>query len=235
MRLMAKSKIIKQLAKGEIELETALRELRVLLMDFGRPEILDWVNCELEGYPHTDDENANLPDYRIAPGVLKGSYTIGNKIVKNISIPLMPNAPDSLMRFVSEIPFYEGISSLRLMIGNNADTMSPIAMRLSGQHNLLLQTNAAIHMDGLLESYVEVSRVSVQKVIESVSNKTMDILSFIEREFGVLDELDIEVDTKTDDQKETIVNNIYLIMYDARKNIVIGDNNKVRGLDISQT
>ena len=72
--LVAKSKIIKDLANDKVDLYTALKRTKVLLQDLNDEEILKWVNYEIEGYP----DDVNLPDYRIVPGQLYGSYIKGS-------------------------------------------------------------------------------------------------------------------------------------------------------------
>lgn len=63
---MAKSRIIKELASGKVSLETGLKQLKVLLTEFNKSEMLRWVNCELQGYGDSDI----VPEYRIAAGNL---------------------------------------------------------------------------------------------------------------------------------------------------------------------
>lgn len=53
---MAKSKMLKEFAQNKIELESLLKQLKLLLVDLGKEELVDWVNYEIEGYP----ANANL-------------------------------------------------------------------------------------------------------------------------------------------------------------------------------
>ena len=81
---------------------------------------------------------------------------------------------------------------------------------------------------------MEVSRLSVQKVMDSVTVCVMDILKILDREFGCLDELDIEVESKTEDEKKKIVNNIFIVINDNRKSVGIGDNNKIQNVKIDQ-
>lgn len=44
---MAKSTIIKELANSKIDTATALKRLKILLLNLDKPELNDWVNCEL--------------------------------------------------------------------------------------------------------------------------------------------------------------------------------------------
>ena len=48
---MAKSKIIKDLANGVVDTQTALKRTKVLLQDLGDKDLLNWVSYEIGGYP----------------------------------------------------------------------------------------------------------------------------------------------------------------------------------------
>ena len=44
---MAKSQIIKDLANGKVDTQTALKRTKVLLQDLENDDLLDWVNYEI--------------------------------------------------------------------------------------------------------------------------------------------------------------------------------------------
>ena len=71
---MARSKIIKDLANGDVDTLTALKRAKVLLANFDNPEVKAWINSEITGYP----SDTTLPDYRITKGTLVGSYFKGS-------------------------------------------------------------------------------------------------------------------------------------------------------------
>ena len=53
---MAKSQVIKDLANNTINLQTALKRVKVLLQEFDDEKLLEWVNYEIEGYPSDDEK-----------------------------------------------------------------------------------------------------------------------------------------------------------------------------------
>ena len=55
-----KSKIIKELANGSIDTQTALKRTKVLLQELDNDDVLRWINCEIEGYSSGSD----VPEYR---------------------------------------------------------------------------------------------------------------------------------------------------------------------------
>ena len=92
---MAKSQIIKDLANGKVDTQTALKRTKVLLQDLENDDLLDWVNYEIEGYP----DDVEIPDYRAIGGQLYGTYfkgSMANHITYNhVPLPL-GNLPDEI-------------------------------------------------------------------------------------------------------------------------------------------
>ena len=58
----------------------------------------------------------------------------------------------------------------------------------------------------------------------------MDTLLLLENEFGNLDDLEIDISSKTPNERDTIIQKIYITLYD--NSISIGDNNKIKNSDI---
>lgn len=59
----------------------------------------------------------------------------------------------------------------------------------------------------------------------------MQFILTLEKEFGNLDELDIDISTKDTAELKEIVNYIQINLYD--NSITIGDNNKIKHSDIT--
>lgn len=115
---MAKSRIIKELANGTIDTQTALKRTKVLLQDLGNDDILQWVNYEVEGYPSGED----VPEYRRLSGQLYGSYfkgSIANHIkYTNVSLPL-GNMPEDARTVLLTCHITQGVEALKGMIEEN--------------------------------------------------------------------------------------------------------------------
>lgn len=80
--------------------------------------------------------------------------------------------------------------------------------------------------------YVTFSSEIINTVFSAVENKLLDILILLEKEFGILDELDIIVDSNTSEKVSEIANKIKVIIYNDNS-INIGDNNKIKDSDIA--
>ena len=119
---MAKSKIIKDLANGNVDTLTALKRTKVLLSDFDNQEVKTWINNEITGYPST----ATLPDYRVTMGNLVGSYFKGSMAShmtwKNVSIPL-GKMPDDIRDKLLSVPFTQGVDALKQLSEDKSGTL----------------------------------------------------------------------------------------------------------------
>lgn len=80
---MARSKILKDYALNKTDLESILKQLKLLLIDFRKKELVEWIDNEIEGY----SESTSVPSYRECKGLLKGSFLNYTTQCKNLPIP----------------------------------------------------------------------------------------------------------------------------------------------------
>jgi len=219
---MAKSKIIKQIARGEVNTETALKQLKLLLAEFPDQNLLTWVNKELTGYDKADE----LPAYRSFAGTLKGSYLNYSIHVRNVGIPLGADAPEAISKFCNTVEFRESLSALRLLA--ERDSNGELGVNVPPDFFPLLMKYSLLTMTALLNARVIVGSASIANVFSEVDNRILDILMLLEREFGCLDELDIDLKDKTQEEVEDIQRQISVYIYNDNS-IHIGDNNNLKG------
>ena len=101
---MAKSRIIKELASRQVDISTVLLRTKVLLNDIGDQSLIDWINCELSGYPESDE----LPDYRVYQGILNGTFLLKYRNGRyeqhtNVSIPLFQMPEDQKEKLLTKL------------------------------------------------------------------------------------------------------------------------------------
>lgn len=63
-------------------------------------------------------------------------------------------------------------------------------------------------------------------------NRLLDALLLLEKEFGILDDLDIDTTVKSPEEIQTIARQIYVIVYNDQS-VHIGDGNRIKDTDIS--
>ena len=224
---MAKSKIIKQFARGEIDTEIALRQLKVLLAELPDKNNLAWVNKELQGY----DKNDVIPLYRKAVGTLKGSIMNYGTHVSNIGIPLSSDAPKNLRRFCNSVIFYDSIGALkRLTVKQDGNGCFGVVVPPDYYPSIMKYSLTS--MTAILNAQVVVGKSDIFQIFSEVDNKVLDVLMFLEQEFGVLDDLDINLDLKTEDDIKSIQNQINFYIYNDNR-VTIGDENEISDSVIS--
>ena len=226
---MAKSKIIKELANGTVTLPVALKRAKLLLQEFDNEDLLLWVNYELTGYPSVDV----LPEYRKKQGQLKGTYLKGSMAnhmkYTNVSIPI-GKMPDHIAKVFLEIPFTEGVEALANFIESSKD--QTIGKQIPADYF----PNIAYYNDDpfmyIVSARVEISIQCVQGILTIIESKLLDLFCYLEKQFGVLDELDIDVGAKTEAKQNEILEHISTLIYNDNR-ITIGDNCKIKDTTIS--
>ena len=228
---MAKSKIIKDLANGTVDTITALKRAKVLVSDLNNWEILKWLNYEISGYP----EDVAVPTYRKFRGNLVGSYFKGSMdrhmVWKNVSIPL-GKMPSNMQESLLSIELHEGIESLRKLEQSSQNSDKQISKLISADFfPWLAKYNNDPYMM-ITSARVIFGEHIIGNIFSIVENKLLDILILLEQEFGSLDELDIDVTTKSNEEIENINNKILVLIY-KDNSIAIGDGNKIKGTTIA--
>ena len=221
---MAKSTIIKDFAGGKVSVEIALKQLKVLLAEFDKPEMLKWVNAELQGYDDTDV----LPEYRVVVGNLVGNFLNYYTKCTHISIPLKSDAPKELVEMCSQVRLYDSLSALRAL----TETDREFGRQINALLLPYVQQFSAISMTALLNATVEFSQTQVKNVFSRVENAVLDVLLLLEKEFGNLDDLDIDLTSKSNDEIQNIASNIMILLYNDNS-IAIRDNNRMKNTSIS--
>lgn len=218
---MAKSKIIKELVTGKIDLFAALKQTKVLLYKFKKPEIHRWVDNELSGY----SQNDKLPDYRIVKGELKGNFIIGYCKYTNCSIPI-EGIDEEAKYELENIQFYQSICSLQNIIRGKDRTIAKSIP--SSCYQYLTKFN---NISAIITASVVTNKLYVSDMLSTIESKLIDILLMLESEFGSLDDLDIMVENREDEVIHKIENNICLLLFQDNS-IKIGDNNDIKKSEI---
>jgi hypothetical protein len=230
---MPKSKIIKELANGSVDTITALKRTKVLLSEFDNEELNTWVSYEITGYP----DEAEIPDYRIVRGNLMGSYFKGSMASHmtwtHVSIPL-GKMPEDLKDLLLTVYFREGVDALRQLAEkcNTSDNNLGKTIGADFFPAIAHYNNDPYMM--ITSARVEIADQCINNVFSNIENRLLEILMFLEKEFGVLDDLDIDVDSKSDKEKEKIVKQLHVIIFNDNR-VSIGDGNRIKDSNIASS
>lgn len=223
---MAKSKIIKDLANGIVDTQTALKRTKVLLQELNSEDILNWVNYEIAGYP-----NDEVPEYRVIPGQLYGSYFKGSMVshMKYNYVPLpLGKMKEEDRKIFNSVKITEGIEAIRSMTQENQELSAVIPADL---YPVIALANEDPYMI-ITSAYVKISMPQILSIFPKVESKLLDILSCLEKQFGNLDDLDIDVESKSDDELKQICQKLHIIIYNDNR-VTVGNNNKIKDSKIA--
>ena len=220
---MAKSRIIKDLANGDADVFKALKRLKVLMSNLEESEVSSWINNELTGYP----DPMSLPEYRVTHGSLVGTFFIGNQYNRmqytKCPIPISKENED-IRDVILRIPVTESVPSIKALISSGKELSRPIPPEF--YH--ILQEGTTI--TSIVSASVLVSVTFFQEILAKVESILIDVLCTLEKQFGILDDLDIDF---TDDSvcKADIIHQLtqYIFVDNSTR---IGDNNRINDSEI---
>lgn len=216
---MATSKIIIELANSAIDLHTSLKRARVIFHKVGSVELNQWLKNEIEGYKNLED----IPSYRKVRGHLKGCYIEGGMDFKNTSIPLN-NIEEEAIEGLTYNSAGQSIYALQEAI----KAKQSFTRILSSQECAFLSAKTGRR---IYAAEAETDTSAVMNIIPAVENLLLETLIFLETEFGELDDLDIDWDSKTTIEQKKIVEKIIIIFQD--NSVTIGDKNKIKDATIA--
>lgn len=223
---MAKSKIIKDLANSSVNTITALKRAKVLVSALNNAEISKWLDYEISGYP----EDATIPSYRKVQGSLIGSYFKGSMARHmtwtNVSLPL-GNMPDEIKEMLLRVEFQEGVESLKTLAAKSQASGTEIYKTIPAD---CFSTIAHFNNDPYMmitSARVVVGEHIISNIFSVIENKLLDMLMILEKEFGCLDELDIDTMAKSKEEIEAINNRILVLVFNDNS-VTIGDGNKFK-------
>ena len=218
---MAKSKIIRELANNEISLEVAINRLLIIASDINNNELAQWAEKELNGYSSKDA----VPSYRIVKNTMfRYSGINGRMQAKNAPLPLRElfKGEDTS---IFDMNILDGIKTIEGFINNDSDAQYG--------RDVTWAASMIYEMTGL-QCY-SITQIVPENALENTLNtvKTMllKVLIQLDKSYGCLDDLDIDVTGKTPEEVtkiNAIINN-YLF---TDNSIKIGDKNKIEDTDI---
>lgn len=216
---MARSNIIKEFINSSMSIDTALQNLLAILYCLEDTSLINWAKQELAGYKH----DANLPEYRKLKGVLMASFMIGYAQYSKRPFGLTHLDEDFQNKLLS-VNMYSSISTLE---GIKDNKECAVIKPITPEYFSLIQGNSNANITG---ASVDVDLASINDIISKVKTKILETLLFLEKEFGSLDDLDIDISVKDEDEINNIIQHIQVNLYD--NSISIGDNNKIKNSDI---
>lgn len=201
-----------------MDIDIALQNLMAILYCLDDESLINWTKKELEGYSIHDE----LPEYRKLKGRVMASFFVGYTQYPKRQFGIAHLDKDMQEKLLS-INIYNSISALIEMRNSEGSIGRPIAPEFYA----ILQSNSNSH---ITSASVEIGLSSISDIISKIRGKILETLLFLEKEFGNLDELDVDISIKKPEEVKSIIKNIEIKLYD--NSVSIGDNNKIKGSHI---
>lgn len=215
---MAKSKVIKELASNEISLEVALNRLLVIASDIENDELAQWVENELNGY----SDGAELPAYRVIDNTrFVYSGINGQFKVENAPLPLL----EILEVDKGEYPFniLDGVNSLNALISGKYEYGRDLTA-MAG----IVREKTGIFCTSIRQL---VPKNVIENIVSAIKSRLLKVLIKLDKEYGCLDELDIDI-TEKDPEEVRKINAIIINYIFEDRSIKIGDKNRIDRTEI---
>ena len=216
---MARSNLIKNFINSNMDISTALQNLIAIFYCLDDQHLINWASKELSGYD-LDDE---LPTYRKLKGRVLASFIVGNLQYSKRQFGI-GHLDEDLQEKLLSVNINSSISTIVTMLDKEGTS---IGKAIQPEFYSLLQKNTNAH---ITDATVNVDSGSLNDIVSKVRTKILETLLFLEKEFGNLDDLDIDIKTKTQEELKNIIQNIQVNLYDH--SISIGDNNKIKKSNI---
>lgn len=220
---MAKSKVIKELANNEISLEVAINRLLIISSDINNENLAWWAEKELNGYSNEDV----FPAYRIVrDSMFRYSGINGRMQAKNAPLPLrelLKGKGEDTSMF--DMKIFDGIKTIEGFINNDGD--------LQYGKDLTWAAPFVYQMTGIqCYSITQVIPINVlEKTLNHIKTMLLKVFIQLDKSYGCLDNLDIDISEKTLEEVKkinSIINN-YIF---TDNSVHIGDKNRIEDTDI---
>lgn len=218
---MAKSKILKELANNEITIDIALKRLLLICNDLNYEEVFSWAEKELNGYSAEEPipEYRNLGVGKIVYSGLKGSMSSCLKL-SNQPLPIQW-IPDKYMDLICNN--YERCTIANIIErAKSGNIFSADLTSLAGGISVgIVFTSISQKFDST--NYAEIAN--------KVSNILFKIFIKLDKEYGNLDDLDIDTTGKSEEAIAGFEKKL-IIEIGELKMINIGNENTIKNSKI---
>lgn len=200
---MVKSQIIKDLARDKITIESALRRLLVISYELDNSELQQWIENELNGYTN----NSIIPDYRknVTYMIMYSGYNASTLIRQQ---PLSESYFDKeLQDIIKARVIKDGVNILE----NSIKSKSEIVFNLIDFAGVVSYNSGGLIRCIRLEQII--SKTTFLQILSNVKTKLIQLLLDLEKEFGLLDDLDIDLSDKSKNELREVNDKITKKIY----------------------
>lgn len=214
-KIMAKSKLIKELANGKVDLVTAFNRLLIIANDIENDELVNWAENELNGYKKAED----LPEYRkIYAPYLQYTGINGRFQVTNVSLPHNYLSKESLNAIIN-VNVFESVKELE----KYSQLSESVHRDLTNFAGEVLERTRGVRCISIRQI---INTQQYTGVLSNIQTKLIRVLLKIDKEYGDFDDLDISIAARAPSDLQTVNIQINKLIY-GDHSVKIGDNNDI--------
>lgn len=193
---MPKSRIIKEIAESTASIEMSLNRVYLLASDVDNEEIMKWAEKELQGYGNDDE----LPSYRTCRNYsVQYSGINGMMNVKNAILQPCYFKKETIEK-ITHIRIRDSIRSIEEKVNTKEDIRIDLGLYVGEVYECSGQMIKCTNISQLLPAFL------LQDILSNVKQKIIRELIAFEKEYGCLDELEIQNDS--DPENRAFWNNV---------------------------
>ena len=161
---------IAELAQHEVDLTSSLRKAKILTSGYHSPELDEWINSELDGYP----ESAIVPDYRSSPadnyGEFAGPASAGGAASTTLRIST-DDLPQDVKEFAEKLVMLDGVRALQSHEAEDNKKPWPLNFVIAAQEATAIQGGLF-----LTSAYQHIPAAVYTDIVEKVRNRLFSFL-----------------------------------------------------------
>ena len=193
---MPKSRIIKDVANGSVDLITSLNRLYLLASDIEDTALMEWVEKELQGYSSTD----LIPDYRKTKSRIFRYSGLANCFQVTNATLQSDLIPDDLLETISNIKISETVASISAVVEAGLDIKRDLGALIGEVYE---RSGEEVQCTSI---YQIVPLSFYRDILSSVRQRIIRELIELEKKYGNLDTLEIQ--DESDPENIAFWNNI---------------------------
>lgn len=212
---MAKSKLIKDLACGNVSISDAFYRLLVIAGDLDNKTLLNWASNEINGYSNCMD----VPNYRIIHSLnfqysgINGGFQVSNSPLN----PMIFN--EKTLESIKTLTITEGVKSIE----NKSDSNKTLHRDLTYLAGEVYKNSGGIQCISISQ---RIESSAFTNILSSIKTKLIQVLQKLEREYGNIDDLDVGTGDKSEQEIKQFTITIERLIYE-NNSVSIGNDNSI--------
>ena len=142
--------------------------------------------------------------------------------------------PDDLQEKLLTVVFRDGVEALRKLAQDVSEENGQLGKTISADFFPAIANYNDDPCMIITSARVVVGSQLLNNIFSVIENKLLDVLVLLEKEFGCLDDLDLDMSTKTEEEINSLNERLVVLIYNDNS-VTIGNENKIKGSTIASS